>query len=355
MIILVLTSLDQSRTSLGPVAIETSCNQSFAVFSPVASKISRPKTSSVQLPPKCGKRLDWTGLLNTTYTTSRRASPLPASNAKVIKRKPYTITYLTAPDMTEIDTSFKKNWVATHYQLHTSSPRKPPNRHYSDTSTVPNACMQHSVTFPPLRRMMTEKQYYSRTTSCSTRPLTCDMPYASLFLHELCHSRWYSNSWLSLTDPDHHRSQNNWHRPRWPTPKVSVQKKLLKKRRDADEENIKTSDCPPRCKATWAPIILTPQKGSGNTTSRLSYHCAHHPIPPMDPSYMPTATPPSPSVPSGEQPRKVTGGDMEVVPLISLLVLSYHYWSTGMCSYRNTRRNETYPLTSLPITPRQHD
>ena len=40
MIILVLASLDQSRTSLGPVAIETSCNQSFAVFSPVASKIS---------------------------------------------------------------------------------------------------------------------------------------------------------------------------------------------------------------------------------------------------------------------------------------------------------------------------
>ena len=39
MIILVLASLDQSRTSLGPVAIETSCNQSFAVFSPVASKI----------------------------------------------------------------------------------------------------------------------------------------------------------------------------------------------------------------------------------------------------------------------------------------------------------------------------
>ena len=67
MIILVLASLDQSRTSLGPVAIETSCNQSFAVFSPVASKISSPKTSSVQLLPKFGKRLDWTGLLNTNW------------------------------------------------------------------------------------------------------------------------------------------------------------------------------------------------------------------------------------------------------------------------------------------------
>ena len=71
-----------------------------------------------------------------------------------------------------------------------------------------------------------------------------------------------------------------------------------------------------------------PQKGSGNTTSRPSYHRALAPSP-TDPNHTPTATHPRPSAPCGERPRKVTGRDAEVVPLIFLLVPSYHYQLTG--------------------------